>query len=307
MRWTPDRLPDLNGKTFVITGGNSGLGLEAAKILAAKGGRVVITTRSEAKAEGALATLRDATEGADVDFALLDLADTDSIREGADAVRAKAPRIDAIINNAGVMQTPERRTNEGWELQFATNHLGHFRLNSLLFDVLDESGARVVPVASIAHKFGGMNWEDPQFTTGYNPSAAYFQSKLANLMYGFELNRRLAERSSAARAIPCHPGYSATNLQSAGVGMDGGPKLWGWVYSFSNVVMAQSANAGAFPLCLAAADPDAKPGTYYGPRGLGQMRGPVGESFVHKRARDEADWKRLWDLSEELVGPFFPA
>ena len=160
MRWTPDRLPDLTGKTYAITGGNGGLGLEAAKILTAKGARVVITARSEAKAEGALAEIREATPDADVAWVQLDLADADSVAAAADALLQACPRLDAIINNAGVMQPPLRRTAEGFELQMATNHIGHFRLNARLLGRLEESGGRIVPVSSIGHRMGTINFDD---------------------------------------------------------------------------------------------------------------------------------------------------
>jgi NAD(P)-dependent dehydrogenase (short-subunit alcohol dehydrogenase family) len=306
MGWTPDQLSDLSRKTYVITGGNSGLGLEAATILAGKNARVVITARSEAKATGALATLRETVPDADLDYVLLDLADLDSVERAAPEIREKAPTIDAFINNAGVMQTPELRTQRGFELQFGTNHLGHFKLNSRLVDHFEASGTRIVPVSSIAHKYGTIDLNDVNSeSASYSPSTAYFQSKLANIMYGFELNRRLQARGSEAVAIPCHPGYAATNLQSAGVGMDGGSVLFRWLYRVTNVLWAQSAEKGAYPLVLAAAG-EARPGAYYGPTGWGQNFGPVGESYIHPRAKDEDVARKLWEASEQMVGAFFP-
>lgn len=308
MGWTPDRLPDLKGKTYVITGGNSGLGLEAAKILAGKGGRVVITARSADKAAEAVAVVRAAAPGAEVDFVLLDLADLESVASAAAALRAACGRIDAMINNAGVMQTPLLRTKQGFELQIGTNHFGHFKLNAALFDVLEASAARVVPVASVAHEMGKIDLADLDYERrAYDPTEAYCQSKLANVMYGFELQRRLAARGSRVTAIPCHPGYAATNLQSAGVGMDGGSKLFRMIYAVTNVVLAQSATAGAYPLTLAAADGSAKPGAYYGPTGLMRARGPVGECWVAPRAQDAAVAAGLWEATEARVGAFFPA
>ena len=305
MGWTPDALPDLTGKTYVITGGNGGLGLEATKILAGKGARVVITSRSEAKANEALAAVREAVPSADVDFVLLDLADKDSVHAAAEAIRAGCPQLDALVNNAGVMQPPLIRTAEGFELQLATNHLGHFRLNSLLLPHLGASAGRIVPVSSIAHKYGSISFDDLQSEKSYDATAAYSQSKLANILYGFELDRRLRARGSSVASITCHPGYSATNLQSAGVGMDGGSAIWRAVYGFTNRVMAQTATEGSYPLALAAADPSAKAGGYYGPTKFGQIRGAVGESFVHPKAKDEAVARKLWETTEELVGPFF--
>ena len=305
MNWTPSNLPDLTGKTYAITGGNSGLGLEAAKILTGKGAKVVITSRKEDKARAALAEVRAHSPGADVDFVLLDLTDPASIEQAAAALIEKCPRMDALINNAGVMQPPETRTAEGFELQMATNHLGHFRLNAHLLDHLEASSGRIVPVSSVAHKFGAIAFDDLMFEKSYDATVAYSQSKLANLMYAFELDRRLKARGSKVMSIPCHPGYAATNLQSAGVGMDGGSKFFKVLYSVTNKVMAQSAERGAYPLVLAAADPGAEAGTYYGPTGMAQARGPVGESFVDKRAKDQAIARQLWEVTEKLVGPFF--
>lgn len=306
MGWTPDRLPDLKGRTYVITGGNSGLGLEAAKLLAGKGGRVVITARDPEKATEALDHIRAAVAGAEVDHVLLDLADLDSVAEAARALRQKCPRIDAIINNAGVMQPPLRRTKQGFELQIGTNHFGHFKLNALLLDVLEASGARIVPVASVAHEMGAIDLADLDYERrAYDPTQAYCQSKLANVMYGFELQRRLAARGGCVVSIPCHPGYAATNLQSAGVGMEGGSKLFRALYRVTNALLAQSATAGAYPLVLAAADPTAKPGAYYGPTGIARARGPVGECWVAPRAQDTAVAAGLWEATEARVGAFF--
>lgn len=305
MRWTPERLPDLSGKTYAITGGNSGLGLEAAKILTKKGARVVITARSPGKAKEALEVVKAHSPGASVDFVLLDLADEGSVKSAAAALKEACPTIDALINNAGVMQPPETRTKEGFELQFATNHLGHFRLNSQLFPHLEASAARIVPVSSIAHRMYRIQFEDLQFEKGYNPTDSYAQSKLANLLYGFELQRRLSARGSKVVSIPCHPGYSATNLQSAGVGQEGGSKFYRFLYGITNKIVAQSAEHGAYPLVLAAADPTAEAGAYYGPTGIGQARGPVGKSYVDPKALDQDVARRLWEVTEQLVGPFF--
>jgi len=188
------------------------------------------------------------------------------------------------------MQTPLLRTKQGFELQIGTNHFGHFKLNAALFDVLEASGARVVPVASVAHEMGKIDLADLDYERrAYDPTEAYCQSKLANVMYGFELQRRLAARGSRVVAIPCHPGYAATNLQSAGVGMEGGSKLFRMIYAVTNVVLAQSATAGA----------------YYGPTGLMRARGPVRECWVAPRAQDEAVAKGLWEATEARVGAFF--
>lgn len=306
MSWTPDALADLSGKTFVITGGNSGLGLESMRILAGKRARVVFTARSERNAAAALEDVRRSVPSADVEHVLLDLASLASVEEAARAILAKCPRIDALVNNAGVMQTPPSRTKDGFELQLGTNHLGHFRLGALLLSRIEASSGRVVPVSSIAHKMGSIAVDDLFFERRrYEPTVAYSQSKLANLMFGLELHRRLVARKSPVRSIPCHPGYAATNLQSAGVGMEGGSKLLRAVYAVTNRVIAQPAEQGAWPLVFSAADPSARSGEYYGPTGFYQARGPVGPSYIAKHAKDETVAKALWDKSEALVGPFF--
>lgn len=305
MAWTPEQLPTLAGQTIVITGGNSGLGLEAAKILTAREARVIITTRSEAKAKGALHQIRAASPGADVEAVLLDLADLQSVDAGAEAIREETDEISAFINNAGVMQTPFRQTADGFELQLGTNHLGHFRLNSRLFDLVEAARGRIVAVASLAHWGGRIHLGDLHLRQRYSPSAAYFQSKLANLMYALELQRRLAARDSAATAHAAHPGYANTNLQTAGVGMEGGSRFFSSLYKVGNPWVAQSADRGAWPLVLAAAAPEARPGAYYGPTGLFELWGEAGEARMSKAAQDEAVAKALWAETERLVGPFF--
>ncbi|MCB9685711.1 MAG: SDR family NAD(P)-dependent oxidoreductase [Alphaproteobacteria bacterium] len=307
MGWTPDQLSDLSDKTVVITGGNSGLGLEAAKILCGKGARVVITSRNEGKGRDAVSAVSAVAPRAKIELVLLDLADPESVATATASIASSCPTIDAVINNAGVMQTPLIRTKEGFELQIATNHLGHFRFDRALFPQVEAAGGRFVAVSSVAHKFGRIALDDLNSEKSYDPTVAYGQSKLANLMYAFELQRRLAARGAKATALAAHPGYSATNLQSAGVGMEGGSAMFRWLYKVSNAVLAQTATEGAYPLVLAAVDPSAKPGAYYGPTGFQQARGPVGESFVADRAKDEEVARKLWELTESLVGPFWTA
>ena len=304
MSWTPDRLPDLGGRSYFITGGNSGIGLEATKILCRKGARVVIGARSQAKAEAALAEVAAEVPGAATGWIALDLTDPDSIAAAARQVTETLPKLDALVNNAGVMQTPQRQTAEGFELQFATNHLGHFRLAAALYPHLAASAGRIVVVASIVHHQGRIDLDDLMQRAHYNPTRTYAQSKLANLMFAFELDRRLRAADSPVVCIPCHPGYSATNLQTAGVGMQGGSRFFRTLYGLTNRLVAQSAERGAYPLALAAADPEAKRGTYYGPTGIGDMRGAVGVSKVARHARDEDVAARLWEATEALVGPF---
>ncbi|MGB5951522.1 MAG: oxidoreductase [Ornithinimicrobium sp.] len=296
--WKTRQLPDLTGKRYLITGGNGGLGLEAAAHLRHANATVFISSRSEAKGADAAARLTTIPGAGTVAVVELDLASTDSIRQANDAVRELTDGLDAVINNAGVMQTPQRETADGFELQFGTNHLGHFLLNYLIFDLVETRAGRIVPVSSIAHRSApGINFDDPMFSEKYSPTKAYSQSKLANLMYGLELARRLEAAGSDVMSVTAHPGYSATNLQSTGP--TGALKS---VYRVSNALMAQSATDGARPEVLAAAGKEAVNGAYYGPTKYGDTRGPVGESHISEAARNEADAKRLWTLSEDLLG-----
>ena len=296
--WHEERLPILPGKLFVITGGNSGIGLEAARMLGERGADLILACRSMAKAEDAQRELEKTVTG-NVDLVQLDLSNIASIREAADAVRAMVRSIDGLINNAGIMQTPQMLTADGFELQFDTNHLGHFLWTSLLLDLVEaaKGHGRVVQVSSIAHKTGQIQFDDPMFKAGYNSVKAYGQSKLANLMFALELDRRLEAAGSSAIAIACHPGYSATNLQSTG------PRgLLNWFYKVTNMLLAQSQRQGAVPTVLAAAGAEAKRGAYYGPTGFYDMNGAVSDSFVAPQALNEEHWRRLWEMSEELLG-----
>ena len=294
--WTADRLPDLKGKLYVITGGNSGIGFEAAKHLGNAGADIVLACRSVAKAENAAKDLRALISG-QVDVVQLDLSDLVSVRTAAAAMRAKYSQIDCLINNAGVMQTPKQQTADGFEMQFGTNHLGHFLWTGLLIDLVDAAAGRVVTLSSIAHLSGEIRFDDLMGEKGYSPTAAYLQSKGANLMFALELDRRLQVAGKKATSIACHPGYSNTNLQSAGP-----TGIFSFLYKFTNPLLAQSSSDGALPTALAAAGTEARRGGYYGPQKMGETRGPVGDAKVAAYILDEAAAKRLWDVSETLVG-----
>lgn len=296
--WKVGQLDDLTGKRYLITGGNSGIGYEAAAHLRRANGEVIIASRSAAKGEKAVADLRRVEGTGTVELLLLDLASLESIAGANEALRRDVDGLDAIVNNAGIMQTPQQQTADGFELQFGTNHLGHFMLNHLLFDLVKARSGRIVAVSSIAHRQAkGINFDDPMFADNYSPTTAYGHSKLANLMYGLELARRLERAGSEVISVSAHPGYSATNLQSTGP--TGFFKL---IYKVSNAVMAQSAVDGAVPEVLAAAGNEARNGAYYGPTRFGDSRGPVGESRVSEVARNEEAAARLWSISEELLG-----
>jgi NAD(P)-dependent dehydrogenase (short-subunit alcohol dehydrogenase family) len=298
--WTPDELPDLAGKLFLVTGGNSGIGFEAAKLLATRNADVVIACRDAEKGRRALARLVNLGTGR-CEQLTIDLADSASIRAAAAEAGERFGAIYGLINNAGVMQTPKSRTKDGFEMQLGTNHLGHFLWTGLMIGQVDGRGGRVVTVSSIAHKFGRIDFGNLMMERGYDATRAYSQSKLANLVFAMELHRRLEAAGSRVKSIACHPGYSNTSLQ-----FKGPTGLFKAMYAVTNKVLAQSAAQGAWPTALAAADPRAASGGYYGPTGFFDARGPVGDSEVDKRALDEEVAKRLWQVSEERVGESFP-
>ncbi|MEP1145292.1 MAG: oxidoreductase [Henriciella sp.] len=293
--WKVDRLPDLSGKTFLITGGNSGIGFQAAKHLGGAGGDIVIASRNPEKAARAVEELKPQVQG-NVDQVTLNLADLSSVRAAAEETRSKVEKIDALINNAGIMQTPPQKTADGFEMQLGTNHLGHFLLNGLLFDLVENASGRIVTVSSIAHKYGRMYLDDLMMTENYSPTYAYGQSKLANMLYAVELDRKLKSSGSKVTSYACHPGYSDTSLQSTGP-----TGFWKGLYKVSNALMAQPAAKGAIPTVLCAAGTEAVPGAYYGPTGMGESRGAVGDALVSEKALNEADALDLWQQSEALV------
>lgn len=294
--WTLDRLPQQKGKTFIITGGNSGIGFETAKILAKAGADVIITCRSEEKAAQAKAEISFIAKG-NVDHVLMDLSSLASVRNAAEQIHQRYEKLDGLINNAGIMFPPKTTTEDGYELQFATNHLGHFLFTGLLFDLVEKASGRVVVTSSIAHKQGTINFDDLMANNDYRPMSVYSQSKLANLLFALELDRRLKTAGSKVICIACHPGYSATNLQSTG------PQgFMKWILSLANKIAAQTPIQGATPTVLAAAGTEALAGAYYGPQSMGESKGPVSDAKVSDEARDEQVAKRLWEESEKLVG-----
>lgn len=301
--WTPDRLPRLESKRYLITGGNSGIGLDTARHLRRAGADVVVTARSAAKGSAAVADLSDNINSpAAVDLVDLDLASNASIQAAAEDIRTRfSDGLDAIINNAGIMFTPQQRTADGYELQFGTNHLGHFLLNALTFDLVAKRQGRIVPVASIAHRQAkSINYDDIMFDQNYSTTAAYAQSKLANLLYASELARRIASSRSPVKVVCAHPGYSNTNLQNTGP-----TGLLKTAVGVLTPLIAQPSRLGAYPSVLAAAGTEAVQGAYYGPTKMGGMRGPVGDSPRSSAAQDSQAASRLWALSEELLGTEF--
>jgi NAD(P)-dependent dehydrogenase (short-subunit alcohol dehydrogenase family) len=287
-KWTASDIPDQTDRTFVVTGANSGLGEVAAVALGAAGAHVVLACRNTTKAEPVAARIGDRAE-----IRALDLADLASVRSFADSL----DKVDVLINNAGVMALPERRTADGFEMQIGTNHLGHFALTGLLLDRISD---RVVTLSSDMHNVGTINLEDLNWERRrYDRWRAYGQSKLANLLFTYELQRRLAAAGSAVRATAAHPGYAATGLQAnTGTFQD---KLM----AVGNRVFAQSAEMGTLPSLYAATSPDAIGGSYYGPDGFRQMRGYPRKVGSNAKSRDEEMAARLWELSEKLTGVTF--
>lgn len=294
--WTPDQLPDLSGKRYLITGANSGIGFEAARMLSEAGGNIVIACRNPEKAQLAKEALEKHAKGS-IDIVLLDLSSMESIRHAAEGLRKNIDHIDALINNAGIMQTPHQLTADGFEMQLGTNHLGHFLWTALLFDLVEKANGRVVTVSSVAHKFGKINFDDLMSEKSYSSTDAYCQSKLANLMFAMDLHRRLQAKHGKVKSIACHPGYSATNLQSTGP-----TGLLNLSYKLLNKIVAQPMQKGAIPTVLAAAGNEAKAGGYYGPQLFSEARGRVSDAIVMPKALDEQNADRLWKESEKLTG-----
>jgi NAD(P)-dependent dehydrogenase (short-subunit alcohol dehydrogenase family) len=302
-KWTATDIPSQKGRLAVVTGANSGIGLSAARDLARAGATVILACRDTAKGESAAAGIRSVAPGADVTVSALDLASLQSVRDFTAAFNAERGPLDLLVNNAGVMAVaPRRITADGFELQFGTNHLGHFALTALLIDKMQgREDARVVTVSSGAHRFGRMDFDDLQGERHYRRWGAYGQSKLSNLLFMFELDRRLRTSGSIIRSLAAHPGYSATNLQAAAA-----PQPDRFMMAIANVVMAQSADMGALPTLYAATYPGLEGGTYIGPGGFAEQRGYPTRVEARPSAHNREDAAKLWEVSEELTGVRFP-
>ena len=301
--WSAAHVPDQSGRTVLVTGATGGLGLETALVLAGAGARVLVAGRSPERTAAATGQVAARAAGPVPEAVHLDLADLASVRAAADHVAARADALDVLVNNAGVMNTPPRRTADGFELQIGTNHLGHFALTGELLPVLRSAEApRVVTVSSGAHRAGRIDLDDLTWERrGYNGWAAYGQSKLANLLFTLELAHRAAASGWDLVAVAAHPGWAATGLQTAGPRMSGS-RPGQWLSGLGNTLFAQSAAQGALPQLYAATMPDVRSGEYFGPQSLGGWRGAPGRSGRSEAARDEAVAAALWELSEKLTG-----
>lgn len=294
-RWAPQDVPDQTGRVAIVTGSNSGIGYETAAVLAEHGATVLLACRDGIKALVAAERIVATIPGALVELVSLDLADLDSVRKAAAEVTRRHPQIDLLLNNAGVAWPSHTLSSTGVELQFAVNHLGHFALTGLLLPpLLATHGSRVVTVTSIGHWAGSLDFDDLGWVRQYRPFFAYARSKLANLMFTFELQRRLQRAGSSTLALAAHPGGSRTELIRNPLVI--GPRLLRAISQF------QSAAMGALPTLRAATDPSVQGGQIYGPDGILELWGhpkPVGSS---RRSRDEGSQKQLWEVSEALTG-----
>jgi NAD(P)-dependent dehydrogenase (short-subunit alcohol dehydrogenase family) len=299
MPWTADDIPDQSGRRAVVTGANSGLGLQIALGLARHGAQVTLAVRDTARGEEAAERIRAEASDARLSVQPLDLADLASVRSFA---RGQEGGLDLLVNNAGVMALPRRTTKDGFEMQLGTNHLGHFALTGLLLPaLLERPGARVVTMSSEAHRMGHISFDNLQGERRYQRWLAYGQSKLANLLFAFELARRAALKDLDLISVGAHPGYAATNLQTQAARMENS-RVKKVVAELGNRLFAQSDAQGALPALYAASMPDVIGGEYFGPAGMGGGRGHPSRAHATKTARDPELAGRLWAVSEELTG-----
>ncbi|UPV76085.1 oxidoreductase [Halorussus limi] len=305
--WSTARMPEMDERVVVVTGANSGLGYEATRAFARKGAHVVMACRSEERGEAAKRRIRtedaEGTARGSLEVASLDLANLDSVRSFADGFREAHDELHVLCNNAGVMAIPRDETEDGFEMQFGVNHLGHFALTGHLLDaLLDTPGeTRVVTQSSGVHERGDIDFEDLHHEESYDEWDAYAQSKLANVLFAYELQRRLDDADADVASVACHPGYAATNLQRRGPEMRGSTARL-WAMKAMNAVLAQSAEQGALPMLYAATAPGIEGGEYVGPGGLLDMRGPPEIQRSSEVSYDRHRAERLWAVSEESTG-----
>lgn len=302
-KWTTSDMPDLTGKTIIVTGGNSGLGFESVKAFAQKGAKVVLASRSAEKGETAKAEILKEKPKGSVEFEVLDMADLESVKKFSERIHQKYSQLDVLLNNAGIMTTPYFKTKDGFEGQVGTNHLGHFALTGLLLDLIQNTpGSRVVNVSSMAHKQGNMNFNNLLFENGkgYSPMKAYGRSKLANLLFTYELQRFFERNNIKSISVAAHPGVSQTNLARH---LE--DKLYFKILYPIFKLMTQDAEKGALPQIRASVAPDVKGGEYYGPSGFNEMKGSPVRVESNAASHNHEDAKKLWELSEKLTGVTF--
>jgi NAD(P)-dependent dehydrogenase (short-subunit alcohol dehydrogenase family) len=306
--WNEAGIPDLSGRTALVTGANAGLGLQTSRVLAARGAHVVLACRDLDKAGHAARQITAAAPGASTSVVRLDLTSQSCVRSAAAEIRARFPHLDLLINNAGVMEVPYQQTGDGFELTLATSHLGPFALTGLLLDRL-AAGARIVTVSSLGHLDGVIDFGDLQAERHYDPERAYAQSKLANLLFTYELDRRLRAAGTPVTAMACHPGVVYTDLFATRTSLQ--QFLLSPAMRAINFWAVQNARMGALPALRAATDPSARGGEYYGPRRYGLRRrfytGYPAVTDSSARSHDEADQARLWQVSEQLTGVSYAA
>ena len=292
-KWVVNNITDQSGRVVIVTGSSSGIGYEAARVLANKNAEVIIAVRNQQKGDNAVQKIKDQNQKANVKVMLLDLASLDSVKKFTDEFKQKYSRLDLLINNAGVMIPPYSKTKDGFELQFGTNHLGHFALTGHLFDLLkNTSNSRIVNVSSAAHKYGNLDFEDLSWEKRkYKSWTAYGDSKIANLYFTYELQNRLSKNNSSTIATAAHPGWTATDLQRHS-----------GLFEFLNRFYAMKTEQGALPTLRAATDETAQSGDYYGPDGWQEWRGYPVKVDSNKLSQDNEIAKKLWDVSEELTG-----
>ncbi len=291
-KWTTENIPNMQGKIVIITGANSGIGYEAARALAAKRATVIMACRNLEKGETAIHQILTETSDADLKLMALNLADLASVRQFSGDFRTNYDKLDILVNNAGVMATPYQKTADGFEMQFGTNHLGHFALTGLLFDLLlNTEGSRVVTISSYAHRFGWMRFNDLKGEIFYHRWLAYCQSKLANLLFAYELQRRLFRSGAKTVSLGAHPGWTSTDLQRHAS-----------MFNFLNPVIGQSPEMGTLPTLYAAAAEEIKGGEYIGPNRFMGQRGHPHKINPGRLTRNRKLGKRLWEISEKMTG-----
>jgi len=295
-KWTADNIPDQKGRLAIVTGSSSGIGYEAARVLANKNAEVIIAVRNQVKGDSAIRKIKIQNQDANVKVMLLDLASLKEIKNFVNDFKAKYSELDLLINNGGVMMPPYSKTEDGFELQFGTNHLGHFALTAQLMDVLKNTeNSRVVNVSSGAHNFGNINFDDLTWEKRkYKPMSAYGDSKIANLYFTYELQNRLSKNGSNLMVTAAHPGWTATELQR-----------YSGLFEFLNNFFAMKIEQGTLPTLRAAFDENVQSGDYFGPDGFREMRGDPVKVESNKLSHDQEIAKKLWDVSEELTGVKF--